>query len=67
MFLALALAQVTEVIGYGMYFPYAIPALFIKANMGGEPLSTISYLIVLITCLGGVIGTYVWLMSADQI
>jgi len=67
MFLALALAQVTEVIGYGMYFPYAIPALFIKANMGGDPLGAVSYLIVLITCLGGVIGTYVWLRSADQI
>lgn len=66
MFLALALAQLSEVIGYGMYFPYAIPTLFIKANMGGDPLGTISYLIVILTCLGGAIGTYVWLWSADQ-
>jgi ABC-2 type transport system permease protein len=67
MFLALALAQVTEVIGYGMYFPYAIPALFIKANLGGDPLGIFSYIIVLLTCLGGAIGTYAWLKSADQI
>ncbi|MGD0805794.1 MAG: ABC transporter permease, partial [Candidatus Bathyarchaeia archaeon] len=61
MFLALALAQVTEVIGFGMYFPYAIPALFIKGISGGDPLSVLSYLIVLLTCLGGAIGTYAWL------
>lgn len=66
MFLALAFAQLSDVIGYCMYFPYAIPALFIKANTGGDPLSTISYLIVLLTCLGGAIGTYAWLRSADQ-
>jgi ABC-2 type transport system permease protein len=66
MFLALALAQVTEVIGFGMYFPYAIPALFIKGISGGDPLSVLSYLIVLLTCLGGAIGTYAWLRYADQ-
>ena len=65
-FLVLALAQISEVIGYGMYFPYAIPALFIKGITGGDPLSTISYLIVLLTCLGGAIGTYIWLRYADQ-
>ncbi len=66
MFLALALAQVSEVIGYGMYFPYAVPALFIKANTGGDPLGAVSYLIVLLTCLGGAIGTYTWIKYADQ-
>jgi ABC-2 type transport system permease protein len=65
-FLVLALAQISEVIGYGMYFPYAIPALFIKGITGGDPLSTVSYFIVLLTCLGGAIGTYVWLLYADQ-
>jgi ABC-2 type transport system permease protein len=65
-FLVFALAQVSEVIGYGMYFPYAIPALFIKGISGGDPLSVLSYLIVLLTCLGGAIGTYAWLRYADQ-
>ncbi len=65
-FLALALAQVSEVIGYGMYFPYAIPALFIKGITGGDLLSAVSYLIVFLTCLGGAIGTYAWVRYADQ-
>jgi ABC-2 type transport system permease protein len=66
MFLALALAQVSEIIGYGMYFPYAVPALFIKANMGGDSLSLVSYVIVLVTSFSGAIGTYMWLRYADQ-
>ncbi|MCX6649613.1 MAG: ABC transporter permease [Candidatus Bathyarchaeota archaeon] len=66
MFLALALAQISEVIGYGAFFPYAIPALFIKGSMGGDPLGAVSYLLVLLTCLGGAIGTYAWLRYADQ-
>jgi ABC-2 type transport system permease protein len=65
-FLVLALAQLSEIIGYGMYFPYAIPALFIKGISGGDPLSVLSYLIILLTCLGGAIGTYAWLRYADQ-
>jgi ABC-2 type transport system permease protein len=65
-FLVLALAQLSEIIGYGMYFPYAIPALFIKGISGGDPLSVLSYLIVLLTCMGGAIGTYAWLRYADQ-
>jgi ABC-2 type transport system permease protein len=65
MFLVLALAQVSEVIGYGMYFPYAVPALFIKASMGGDPLGLVSYVIVLITFLSGAIGTCVWFRYAD--
>jgi ABC-2 type transport system permease protein len=66
MFLALGLAQFSEVIGYGMFFPYAVPALFIKASMGGDPLSAVSYLIVFLTSLGGAIGTYTWLQYIDQ-
>lgn len=66
MFLALALAQITEVIGYGMYFPYAVPALLIKANAGGDPLGLVSYVIVFVTFLSGAIATYAWLRYADQ-
>jgi len=65
-FLMLALAQISEVIGYGMYFPYAIPAAFIKGITGGDPLSAVSYLIILLTCLCGAIGTYTWFQYADQ-
>jgi ABC-2 type transport system permease protein len=66
-FLMLALAQISDIIGYGMYFPYAIPAVFIKSVSGGDPLSTVSYLIVLLTCLFGAIGTYSWFQYADQV
>ena len=65
-FLMLALAQISDVIGYSMYFPYAIPAVFIKGITGGDPLSTVSYLIILLTCLCGAIGTYSWFQYADQ-
>lgn len=63
--LMLALAQISNVIRYGMYFPYAIPALFSKGTIDNDPLTSISYIIIVLTCLGGAIGTYTWFQYAD--
>ncbi|MGD0803953.1 MAG: ABC transporter permease [Candidatus Bathyarchaeia archaeon] len=63
--LMLALAQISNLIGYGMYFPYAIPALFSQGS-ASDPLSTVSYLIILVTCLSGAICTSAWFKYADQ-
>lgn len=61
-FLALLLAQVVAVAGWGEYFPWSIPALFAQ----GEPLGGVSYVIVAATSAGGIAGTLVWWAYADQ-
>lgn len=65
--LVLLLAQVVAAAGWGDYFPWSIPAL--RAGMAGEQftqLSAISYMIVLLTSLLGVVATFVWWERADQ-
>lgn len=61
--LAVALAQVFGVIGYGEYFPWAIPGLYAQ----NENLGFISYAIVLLAGIAGVIGTLLWWEFADQV
>lgn len=60
--LAIILAQVIAIAGYGEYFPWAIPALYSQ----GTPINPISYLIVLMTSIAGVIGTVLWWELVDQ-
>ena len=60
--LAIFLAQVIAVIGYGEYFPWSIPALYSQ----GSPIGPASYLIVLITGIIGVAGTFLWWELVDQ-
>jgi len=62
MILAVALAQVTAIIGYGEFFPWAIPGLYAQH----ENLGAVSYVIVLLTCVAGVTGTLLWWELADQ-
>lgn len=65
--LALALAQVIVIIGWGEYFPWSIPGLY--AAIAGEQatkLGLASYVIVLLTSLLGVTGTILWWELADQ-
>jgi ABC-2 type transport system permease protein len=62
MILAVALAQVFGIIGYGEYFPWAIPGLAAQH----EHLGMVSYVLVLLTCAAGVIGTLAWWELADQ-
>lgn len=59
-------AQVVAAIGYGHYFPWAVPALF-SGVAGEEPvLPWSSLLIVLSTSLAGVAATLAWWLWADH-
>jgi ABC-2 type transport system permease protein len=61
--LALIMANLIVVAGWGEYFPWAIPMLYAQ---GKSSLAPISYWIVLLTGLAGMIGTYLWWKFADQ-
>ncbi len=60
--LAIFLAQIVAIAGWGEYFPWAIAALYSQ----GAQLGPISYLIVLLTGVGGVAATFIWWQWADQ-
>ena len=65
--LALILAQVVAAAGWGEYFPWSVPAL--RAGMVGPEyadLGMMSYTIVILTSLAGLIGTFFWWELADQ-
>jgi ABC-2 type transport system permease protein len=61
--LTLILANLTAVIGLAPYFPWAIPGLYAQ---GRGTLVPISYPIVILTGVAGMIGTYLWWRYADQ-
>jgi len=60
--LAVGLAQVIAIAGWGEYFPWSIPGLY---SQGGN-LGTISYVIVILTSAAGIAGTLIWWELADQ-
>ena len=60
--LAIVLAQLVAVAGWGEYFPWSIPALYSQ----GSRLGLTSYLIIILTGLAGLAGTFIWWASADQ-
>jgi ABC-2 type transport system permease protein len=61
--LALLLANLVVVTGWGEFFPWAVPMLF---GQGKTVLTPASYIIVILTGLAGVAATYVWWKFADQ-
>jgi ABC-2 type transport system permease protein len=65
--LTMALAQIIQLLGWGSWFPWAVPALF---TMLGDPraadLGPHSYLVVGVTCLVGLAATFAWWQRADQ-
>lgn len=61
--LSLIMANLVVVVGWGEYFPWAVPGLYAQ---GKSSLTPISYWIVVITGLAGVAGTYLWWKFADQ-
>ena len=63
MILTLVLANLVMAAGWGEYFPWAIVAIFAE---GKEALQPVSFLIVVLTGLAGLIGTYLWWKYADQ-
>jgi ABC-2 type transport system permease protein len=60
--LAIFLAQVIAIAGYGEYFPWSVPALYSQ----GSPIGPPSYLIVFMTGIVGATGTFLWWELADQ-
>jgi ABC-2 type transport system permease protein len=62
MILAMGLAQVIAAAGWGEYFPWSIPGLYVQ----GENLGTVSYVIVILTSVAGIAGTIIWWELADQ-
>jgi len=61
--LALMAANLVVVIGWGEYFPWAVPLLYAQ---GKSSLPAVSYWIVFFTSLAGMIATYLWWKYADQ-
>ena len=65
--LTIFLAQVLAVLGWGAWFPWAVPALVAGATgPDGEVATGISLLIVAITALLGLVATLSWWERADQ-
>ena len=60
--LAIFLSQIIAVAGYGEYFPWSIPALYAQ----GDELGAISFVIVGVIGIVGVVATFLWWEMADQ-
>ena len=60
--LMLMLTNLVAILGWGEFFPWAIPGLVAQ----GLPLGPISYGIVILTGLVGMLLTYAWWMITDQ-
>jgi ABC-2 type transport system permease protein len=65
-FLTMALAQIIIVMGWGDWFPWAVPGLLSTLMGPQEPIALHSYLVVLLACVIGVAATFAWWQSADQ-
>ena len=61
--LSLIMANLMMVVGWAEYFPWAVPMLYAQGKSYTQP---ISYWIVFLTGLAGMIGTYLWWKHADQ-
>ncbi len=61
--LAVMTANLVVIVGWGEYFPWAVPMLYAQGKSYTGP---ISYGIVLLTGLAGMLGTYLWWKYADQ-
>ncbi len=61
--LSLMMANLVVVFGWGEYFPWAVPMLYMQ---GKSSLTPISYWIVFFTGLAGMLATYLWWKYADQ-
>ncbi|HWQ79713.1 MAG TPA: ABC transporter permease [Anaerovoracaceae bacterium] len=65
---AFAIASFAGNLGFGPYFPWAIPALFSGAA-GPEAalLAPVSYMILFMACILGLLGTMAWWRYADHV
>ena len=61
--LTVMLTNLVALAGWGEYFPWYVPGLYAQ---GKSALAPISYWIVILTGLAGMIATYLWWKFADQ-
>lgn len=67
MFLMVFLAQVLAAAGWGPYFPWSVPALYSGiAGQSAQHLGGVSYVLVGLAGVAGVLGTFAWWRLADQ-
>jgi len=64
--LSVVLAQIVGALGFGTYFPWAVPAIFSKAGGIEAVLDFLSYFVVVVTGTAGLIATVLWWNYADQ-
>ena len=60
-----ALINFTGIIGYGEYYPWAVPVLYAVKSGGVQP-GIVSWVIVALTGAAGLAGTMAWWRYADQ-
>jgi ABC-type transport system involved in multi-copper enzyme maturation permease subunit len=64
----LVLAQIFGALGFGNYFPWAVPGIY-SGSGGAEMksgLNSLSYLIILFTSIAGYTGTILWWKYSDE-
>ncbi len=61
--LTLMLTNFVAIAGWGEYFPWAVAGLY---SQGKEALAPVSYWILVLTGLAGMVATYAWWKWADQ-
>ena len=59
-------AQIIAAIGYGSYFPWAVPALYSGMTGIAGGLEPVSFIIVALMALAGFAATVAWWLFADQ-
>lgn len=65
--ITLLLGQFALALGVASYWPWAVPGLYsMAASGGGQPPGAISYALLVLTGIAGVILTYAWWRYADQ-
>ncbi len=66
--IALVLAQIVGAMGFGNYFPWAVPGIY--SGSGGaemkEQLNIYSFLILILTSIAGYLSTILWWKYVDQ-
>jgi hypothetical protein len=63
----LVVAQIVAATGYGLYFPWSIPALYSGiAGSDNTHLESVSYFILFFISVSGLIATFAWWRYADQ-
>lgn len=63
MILVMMMMNLAQVLGWGEFFPWAVPVLH---AMEESPLRLVSYIILFLTGLAGAVGTIFWWKYADQ-